>query len=573
MRFEATHLAWVLLIVPALAIFFRFAAAARRRRSSRFADPDLYRRLAGGVSERRRRKRPPMVLAACLLLGIALLDPQWGYRLEEVSREGIDLMVAVDTSRSMLADDVSPNRLERAKRSVRQLVTLLRGDRVGLIPFAGTAHVYCPLTLDYRVFLLFLNDLSTETIPRGGTDIASAIEKAAEAFAHSGRRRRALVIFTDGEHLEGDLDAAVERAREEEIRIFAIGFGSPEGKPLRIERPDGSVSYLRDAEGNVVVTRLDESTLERIAVATGGAYHRATPGGRELELIYRERIARMERDLLDEALRRVRLRRFQWPLGLGLALLFLEGAMGDGKGKPLSFLRTGRRRKEAVALIPLVSLALLNLGMANPAARSLREGNRLFQEKRYEEARESYRRARADRPDAPESVFNLGNVYYRLDDYGGAESLFRRAAEQLDPERSGRAWYNLGNSLFRAGELRPALDAYREAIRRDPEDPDAKFNYELVKRLLDREEEPRPEDEEEEEREPEAPEEEPPPEGEEDPDEEAPADPETIPEEMEEELSPEDIERLLDILLGEEEDMKRPLPAEFYDEEPPLRDW
>jgi len=571
MSLEALHLAWLFLLLPALAIFFRLAVAMKNKRAERFAQGALYERLEEGISRRKQRLKPPLVLAAVGALILALLDPRWGSRLEEVSRRGIDLMVAIDTSRSMLADDLRPNRLEKSKLAVQDLVQMLRGDRIGLIPFAGTAHVYCPLTLDYRVFLLFLSDVTAQTIPKGGTNIAAAIDKAVDAFALSGRRHRALIIFTDGENLEGDLDHALARAKENEMRIFTIGFGSPEGVPIRVTGPEGS-SYLRDAEGNVVVTRLDESTLQRIALATGGAYHRATPGGGELELIYRERIARMEQDRLEEALRQVHLHRFQWPLALAVILLFVEGAMGENKSQRffLPFFRRLKHGNKVLAFLSIAGISLLNLGMGSPAGRRVREGNRFFQQEKFQEAQESYQQARAARPDAPEILYNLGNIHYRLSEFPQAEGLYKRSSLDFGPGRRALASYNLGNTFYREKRLGSALEAYREAIRLDPKDLDAKYNYELVMRAMEKEEAPKPKEQEEEK--PDQPEEQPPPEGDEN-EQEPPVNQDERPKPQEENFSPEDIERLLDILLTEEEDVARPLPAEKLQYPPPLKDW
>jgi len=283
------------------------------------------------------------MLATAAALIAALLEPKWGYHWEDIRRAGTDLIVAIDTSKSMLARDVKPDRLERAKRETEDLLRLVKGDRVGLIAFSGTAFSLCPLTLDYGVVRMFLNDLSVEAVPRGGTNLAAAVEQAIEAFQSGPERRKALLLITDGENLEGDYEAAAARAKAAGVKIFAIGVGSE--SPIEIRTPTGT-AYLKDREGNIVVSKLNETALQKAALLTGGAYHRATPEGMELNLIYTDRIATMAKSELEASRRQVFEQRFQWPLALALLLLFIESAMGERKGEGLRP-RLFRRRIES----------------------------------------------------------------------------------------------------------------------------------------------------------------------------------------------------------------------------------
>ncbi len=331
MRFGALNLIWLILLLPLLILFFRWAIKRRIKSEELFADHPLWNRLRIGVSESKKKFRPILLVTVAALLIFSLLQPRWGYHWEDVKRRGIDLIVAVDTSRSMLADDVKPNRLGRAQRELEDLVRLLKGDRVGLIAFSGSSFVLCPLTLDYGAFRMFIHDLSVTTIPRGGTDISGAILKGVEAFGDGTGEHKALLIISDGENLEGDYQAAAAEAKKRGIKIFTIGIGNPEGTPITISVPGGN-SYLKDREGNIVVSKLDESVLQEIAVSTGGAYHRATASGMELDRIYTDRIAKMDKKELESTRRKVYEHRYQWPLLLALILLFLESIMGDKKG-------------------------------------------------------------------------------------------------------------------------------------------------------------------------------------------------------------------------------------------------
>lgn len=331
MRFGALNLIWLILLIPLLLAFFRWARRRKRKTENLFADHPLWSRLRIGVSESKEKFRPVILLAVAVLLVFSLLQPRWGYHWEDVQRLGIDLMVAVDTSRSMLADDVKPDRLSRAKRELEDLVRLLKGDRVGLIAFAGSSFVACPLTLDYGAFRMFINDLSVTSIPRGGTDISGAILKAIEAFGTGEGKHLALLIISDGENLEGNYKAAAEEAKKRGIKIFTIGIGNPEGTPIKITTPEGT-SYLKDRDGNIVVSKLDESVLQTIAVITGGAYHRATASGMELDRIYTDRIAKMDKKELESTRKKIYEHRYQWPLALAILLLMLESIMGKKKG-------------------------------------------------------------------------------------------------------------------------------------------------------------------------------------------------------------------------------------------------
>jgi Ca-activated chloride channel homolog len=330
MRFGALNLIWLILLLPLLIAFFRWAIKRKLREEEMFADHPLWNRLRIGVSESKEKFRPILILTVAGLLIFSLLQPRWGYHWEDVTRRGIDLIVAVDTSRSMLADDVKPNRLGRAKRELEDLVRLLKGDRVGLIAFSGSSFVLSPLTLDYGAFRMFIHDLSVTTIPRGGTDISGAILKGVEAFNDDEGKHKALLIISDGENLEGDYQAAAEEAKKRGIKIFTIGIGNPEGTPITITVPGGT-SYLKDREGNIVVSKLDESVLQKIAVSTGGAYHRATSSGMELDRIYTDRIAKMDKKELESTRKKVYEHRYQWPLLLALILLVLESSMGNKK--------------------------------------------------------------------------------------------------------------------------------------------------------------------------------------------------------------------------------------------------
>ena len=322
------RLIWIWL-VPALVGFWIWAFGSRRRALARVAQSPILPALTGSVDWASRRRKAALLTSAIACLVVALLGPQWGFQWEEVKRRGVDLVIALDASKSMLAQDVKPNRLERAKLAIQELIPLLKGDRIGLVVFAGTGFLQCPLTVDYGAFTLTLADASTDAIPRGGTSIGQAIRTGLSAFETSQAESRALVLITDGEDHEGQAQAAASEAAKAGVKIFAVGIGTPEGELVPVTDEQGSRTFLKDGEGRTVKSRLDESTLQQVALATGGSYVRATSTAFGLDLLYRERIASMKAHEQEGGRQKRYELRYQWPLALALVLLCAEMVMTD----------------------------------------------------------------------------------------------------------------------------------------------------------------------------------------------------------------------------------------------------
>lgn len=307
--------------VPLMAAFLYWALRRRWRRLHMVVAPALVPRLAGEHSRARAALRAALLPAFFLFALLALARPQWGARTEEIRRRGVDVILALDTSFSMNTEDVAPSRLQKAKAEIRSLIGKLRGDRVGLICFAGSAVLQCPLTLDYGAVAMFLDVADTQIVPDPGTSLAAAIATADASFIAGEKKYKVLVLFTDGEDLEGEIEAAVRKARAAGIVIHAIGIGTPEGRPIPVRDADGNVvEYRKDENGRVVVSRLDEANLARIAEATGGRYYRATTSEEELDGLCGE-ISGMEKKELDARLYRNLEERFQYPLAAALGCL------------------------------------------------------------------------------------------------------------------------------------------------------------------------------------------------------------------------------------------------------------
>ena len=320
---------WLALLVPALIALYAFAFKRKRRALEIFADPELLQHIVLAVSRRKQVLKAALLIACTFFLMLTLIEPKWGYHWEDVTRMGIDIIVAVDTSKSMLADDIKPNRLQTAKRRIEDLLRILDGDRIGLIAFAGTAFVQCPLTLDYGAFRLFLDDLSVDTIPRPGTNIPAAVYKAINAFEAREKKHKVLILITDGESHEGDIGEATKAAKKEHILVYTVGVGRRSGAYIRQKDAKGKRTTLKDREGAIVKSRLDEKALNKIALQTGGKYSRADSTEWPLERIYQEQIAKMEeKQLKSQRVRRYE-NRFQIPLFIALILLVSEAFVSE----------------------------------------------------------------------------------------------------------------------------------------------------------------------------------------------------------------------------------------------------
>lgn len=320
---------WLLWLVPVLGVFQLWVFRTRGRLLRRFASRDMLARLTAGVSRRRRGFKTALVLLGLGAAVLALAEPRWGFTWEEVQRQGVDLVVALDASDSMLVEDAGGgglNRLERARREIADLLQRLQGDRIALVAFAGSAFVECPLTLDYAAAALFLDAFDTELIPTKGTDLAAAIRKSMEAFRGASHPSRAVLLITDGEDHSGEALEAAAEAAEQGVKIFIIGIGREEGSP--IPAPGGG--FRRDRRGEIILSRMDEPTLQQIALETGGRYVRSVTGDMDLEQIYAQGIKATLEDRELGARRRQRWHeRFQWLLAVALAALMIEPLVAE----------------------------------------------------------------------------------------------------------------------------------------------------------------------------------------------------------------------------------------------------
>ncbi|HNX79316.1 MAG TPA: VWA domain-containing protein [Prolixibacteraceae bacterium] len=332
-RFAHPEYFWALLLIPVLTILFVYFRIQRRKALRKFGEPELVNLLMPNVSGVRPVVRFILLMMALSLFIAGIARPQFGSKLKKVKRQGVEIVIALDVSNSMMAEDIKPNRLERAKRAIDRLISKLKDDKIGLIVFAGDAYTQLPITSDYNSAQLFLSSVNPEMIPKQGTAVGAAIGMAKRSFTASTEASKAIIVITDGENHEDDAVAAAEEAHKDGIVVHTIGMGLPQGAPIPV-RAGGQGEYRKDKEGNVVITRLDEVTLQKIAAAGGGIYLRANTAQVGLDDLFDE-INKMQKTEMEARTFSEYEEQFQYFFAAGLLLLLLEFFMLERKNKYL----------------------------------------------------------------------------------------------------------------------------------------------------------------------------------------------------------------------------------------------
>ena len=476
LAFGAPGWLWALLFLPPLGWVFFQAGRRRAELLSKILAPRLQQQLVGRVSPLKRNLRSLLLLLSLALVIAALAQPRFGYAEQQVKSRGRDVIIAIDTSRSMLATDTAPTRLGRAKLIAQDLLNLLKGDRVGLIAFAGDAFLEAPLTLDKGAVLTSINDLDINTIPKGGTDIASAIRMAIAAFGKGEGTSRALVIMTDGEELDESGVEAAKEAAATGIRIFTIGFGSATGSLIPIKNDAGENDFVRDENGQPVNSKLDAPRLTEIAKETGGFYQ---PYSQDAAgIIYEKGIVPIDASNDSTMLTRRPIERYAWPSAAALALLVLWSLVGEGRNKSVF--------RAAVYISGLFFLinSLKASGISD------------YQQGDYQGALNDFEQRIQSGKASPEVQFDAGAAAYKAGDYQKAAGYFSEAMTSQDPKIREAATYNLANSLVRSGESAKGDDAklsdwknsiqhYETVLKSTPGNTQAKENRDIVRKLID----------------------------------------------------------------------------------------
>jgi Ca-activated chloride channel family protein len=484
MRFEHSNFLWLLLVVPpALMAFFWRALRVRQKLLAQFIQARLLSSLTVGVSPARQKIRFALVILAAAFLIVAIARPQHGYDLEEVQVNGLDIVVAVDTSKSMLATDIAPNRLTRAKLATLELMQRARADRMGLVAFAGDAFLECPLTIDNTAFQQSVQALDVNSIPQGGTAIAGAVNTALTAFKEK-TRHKIIVLFTDGEDNDSEPGAleAAQNAAKAGVKIFTIGIGSAEGTLVTVAGADGSTDYVRDEKGQVVKSKLNAALLNQMADATGGFYL-PLRGANTVDTLYERGLAPLPKSESSEKLVRRYHEQFHWPLAAAMLLLLAEIFL------PARSLQTATRPKGKTAVIATF-LAILFLPIATNAspASALRDYN----SDNFTNALDEFSRLAEVRTNDLRLVFNAGDAAYRATNFDLAQNLFQQVTLSPDLKLQQQAYYNLGNVQFQKAKQAKDLDGleqgfdaaakiYGRAVMLNTNDADAVFNLKFSK--------------------------------------------------------------------------------------------
>jgi len=459
------HLLW---LVPALVVLVAWAARRRRQDAERLIAARLLDRGLPPLLERRRAWRATLTLLGVALACVAAAQPRWGFTTIERKLRGVEIIVALDVSNSMLAEDVKPSRMERAKREVIDLLELLQSDRVGVVIFAAGAYPRVPLTTDYVALRRILEDTSPSMLRAQGSDLAAAMTESLKLFGEDRGADRAIVVISDGESHSGALDQVGATLKEAGVRVYALGVGTPDGAPI----PEAKGGFKLDRSGQMVLSRLDESALSQLAAATGGATIRSVASASDTAQIVGELRASMVRQTEESRRQRVWNERFQWPLAAGLGLMVLAALLGDGR-------------------VRAAALALLVVGVAQ--AGDLDDARSLSAQGRHDEALRSYTELLAEAPDDPAIRWGMAEALYRAGRYEDAARGFQELAARAPERYRADAYYNAGNAQYRAGRLDDAVKSWDQALAARPDHAGAQKNAEQVRQEIAARQAPPPE--------------------------------------------------------------------------------
>ncbi|HTV42537.1 MAG TPA: VWA domain-containing protein [Candidatus Sulfotelmatobacter sp.] len=518
MRFENPNILWLLLVIPpAVVLFFWWRERSRQQIVAQFIEARLLSALTVGISPGRRKIRYALLVLAVAFLIVALARPQWGYDVQEVEQNGLDIVVAVDTSKSMLAQDIAPDRLERAKLAALELMQDAGSDRLALEAFAGDAFLECPLTVDDTAFEQSVQALDVNSVSEGGTAIANAINTALSAFKENGHYK-ALVLLTDGEDNVNEAAAleAAKNASKAGLKIFTVGIGTTEGAFIRITAPDGTSDYVRDAGNNVVKTHLNETLLREISGATGGFYL-PLRGADTMDVLYNRGLAPLPKSLGE--LRKIQQyhEHFQWFLLPAILLLMVEMVLRERKKatgessipKPVGYAFNEARppaeppvakSNELPPVLKVTPAILLFIGvllLPHAASASPADALRDYEAGNYTNALEEYSSLAEARTNDFRLVFNAGDAAYRATNFDLAQSLFQQVTLSPDINLQQKAYYNLGDTQFQSARQAQDLDgllsgfetaekSYSRAVDLNTNDPDAVYNLNFTRDAIER---------------------------------------------------------------------------------------
>lgn len=475
-RFEDPIYLYLLALIPLLALIRFFMVHQQKKRLRKFGDPELVRQLMPNVSRFRPMVKFYLLLGALALLIVVLARPQLGTKISHEKRTGIETIICMDISNSMLAEDVTPSRLDRAKMMVENLVDHFTNDKIGLIVFAGEAFVQLPITSDYVSAKMFLSSINPSMLSTQGTDIAAAINMASHSFTQEENIGKAIIVITDGEDHEGGALEAAKEAKGRGMNTYVLGVGSPNGAPI----PTGNGDYMKDNSGQTVMSALNEDMCRQLADAGSGAYIHVENNSNAQEQLDNEldKLAKKETSSTiysdyDE--------QFQAVAIIVLLLLILEVCILDIKNPMLKNVSLFKRSKKVAAVGVMLLVAV---GMQAQSDRQMiRQGNKLYRKGNVAEAEVSYRKAVERNERNAQANYNLGNALMgQRKDSLAITQLEKAAKLETNPLRRAQAYHNMGVICQQHRMFGEAIEAYKEALRNNPTDNETRYNLALCKR-------------------------------------------------------------------------------------------
>ena len=476
-RFADPTYLYLLAVIPVLAIIRFLTYRNQKKRLRKFGDPKLLRSLMPDVSRFRPAVKFWILQGALALLVVMLARPQFGTKISNEQRTGIETIIAMDISNSMLAEDITPSRLDRSKMMVENLVDHFTNDKIGLLVFAGDAFVQLPITSDYVSAKMFLSSIDPSMMATQGTDIARAIDMATHSFTQEEGIGKAIIVITDGEDHEGGALESAKAAKDAGMRVYVLGVGSTQGAPIPIP---GTGDYMKDNTGNTVMSALNEDMCRQVAQAGGGAYIHVENNSaaqdqldNELSKLAKKETTSTVYSEFDE--------QFQAVAILALLLLILEICIFDRRNPLLKRLSLFGSKKKAAATVALLLVAIT--ASAQTDRQYIREGNKQFRVGQYDKAEVSYRKAVEKNPKNPQAAYNLGNALMAQKKDSAAVQQFEQATRiETNPLRKAAAYHNMGVICQTHKMYGEAIEAYKNALRLNPNDDETRYNLVLCKK-------------------------------------------------------------------------------------------
>ena len=475
-RFEDPIYLYALVLIPLLAVIRLWMVSRQKKRLRKFGDRDLVRQLMPDVSRFRPLVKFVLLLTALALIILMIARPQFGTKINREKRTGIETIIAMDISNSMLAEDVTPSRLDRSKMMVENLVDHFTNDKIGLIVFAGDAFIQLPITSDYVSAKMFLSSITPSMIATQGTDIAKAITMSTNSFTQQEGVGKAIIVITDGEDHEGGALEAAKEAQNKGMRVYVLGVGSPKGAPI----PTGNGDYMKDNMGQTVMTGLNEEMCRQIAQAGGGAYIHVENNSNAQDQLDHE-LDKLAKKEIESTIYSDYDEQFQAVCIIVLLLLIIEVCILDIKNPMLKNVSLFKRNKKAV--VAVLFLLVATSVQAQGDRLLVRQGNKQFRAGNYAEAEVSYRKAVEKNPRNAQAHYNLGNALLGQRKDSAAVVQFENAAKQeTNPMRKAQSYHNIGVICQGQKQYAQAIEAYKEVLRNNPTDDETRYNLELCKR-------------------------------------------------------------------------------------------